>query len=282
MATLFVVATPIGNLQDLSPRAASVLRETPVIAAESLNRSKKLLSHLGIRGKRLVSCREANRKLAALKIREALDRGQDVALVSDAGTPGVSDPGGHVVAELSHSGHRISPVPGPCALAAAVSVAGWPGAPFSFLGFLPAKPGARRQLLERARDAGWAFAFYEAPHRLAETMADLAAMLGGRGMVLARELTKYNEEVSYGTCQELAETVKPLVTKGEITILVAGGEPAVQQAADMDELLRQGLRAGLESPSRLAKKVAASCRRPRDEVYRRLLEIKGALAESAE
>lgn len=275
MATLFVVATPIGNLQDLTPRAAQALAEVPVIAAESLNRTKKLLSYLGIRGKRLISCREANRKLAAFKVREALDQGFDVALVSDAGTPGISDPGGHVVAELAGSGHKISPLPGPSSLAAAVSVAGWPGAPFVFLGFLPAKPGARRRLLGQARDTGWAFAFFEGPHRLADTARDLAELMGERPVALARELSKINEEVVHTTCQELAGTVNTQGIKGEITMLVAGGEPAEADRPDMDELLRQGLADGTESPSRLAKKVAAACKKPRDEVYRRLLVLKG-------
>jgi 16S rRNA (cytidine1402-2'-O)-methyltransferase len=275
MATLFVVATPIGNLGDLTPRAARVLSEVQVIAAESLNRTKKLLSHLGIRGQRLISCREANRKLAAIKVREALDQGFDVALVSDAGTPGISDPGGFVVAEIADSGHRISPLPGPSSLAAAISVAGWPGAPFVFLGFLPAKPGARRRLLKEARDTGWPFAFFEGPHRLADTVRDLAELLGGRKAVLAREISKINEEVVHSTCQELAGAVNTQGIKGEITVLVAGGEPIAANKPDMDELLRQGLAQGTESPSRLAKTVAAACNRPRDEVYRRLLLLKG-------
>lgn len=274
MATLFVVATPIGNLQDLTPRAAKVLAEVPVIAAESLNRTKKLLSYLDLHGKRLISCREANRKLAAIKVREALDQGLDVALVSDAGTPGVSDPGGHVVAELAESGHKMSPIPGASSLAAAVSVAGWPGAPFVFLGFLPAKQGARRKLLERARDTGWAFAFFEGPHRLAATAADLAELMGDRPVVLARELSKINEEVLHTTCRNLAGKVNTHELKGEMTILVDGGEPAPADKPDVDELLRQGLADGADTPSRLAKRVAALCGRPKDEVYRRLLAIK--------
>jgi len=278
MATLYVVATPIGNLSDLTPRAVQVLTDAPVIAVESVNRGKKLLSHLGLRGKRLISCREANRKMAAAKVREALDKGNDVALISDAGTPGISDPGGHVVAEISGKGHKISPIPGPSSLAAAVSVAGWPGAPFLFLGFLPAKAGARRKLLERARDTGWAFAFFEGPHRLADTAEDLAELMGERPVTLARELSKINEEVVHTTCQELAGTVNTQGIRGEITVLVGGGEPASGDKPDMDELLRQGLAQGDESPSRLAKSVAAACKQPRDEVYRRLLELKGVKA----
>ena len=124
MATLFVVATPIGNLEDLSPRAARVLAESPVVAAESVGRAKKLLAHLGLGGKWLISCREANRRQAAAKVLEALGEGKDVALISDAGTPGLSDPGQAVVEEVAKLGHRISPVAGPSALAAALSVAG--------------------------------------------------------------------------------------------------------------------------------------------------------------
>jgi 16S rRNA (cytidine1402-2'-O)-methyltransferase len=276
MATLYVVATPIGNLEDLSPRAAQVLRRVPVVAAESVKRTRQLLAHLGAVGKRLISCREANRRRAALQVREVLDAGQDVALVSDAGTPGVSDPGGYLVRHLAGSGHRISPIPGPSALTAAVSVAGWAGAPFLFLGFLPAKPGPRRRLLARARDTGWPLVIFEAPHRLAATAAELAALMGERAVVMTRELTKLHEEVAYTTCRDLAASVKSQVTRGEITLLVAGGEPRQEaEGRELDRRLQEGLEAGGEPPSRLARRVAAELRLPRDEVYRRLLELKG-------
>jgi 16S rRNA (cytidine1402-2'-O)-methyltransferase len=276
VATLYVVATPIGNLGDLSPRAAEVLEQAPVVAAEGVGRSRKLLSHLGLAGKRLISCREENLARAAAQVREALDQGQDVALVTDAGTPGVSDPGGRLVAELARSGHRLCPVAGPSALTAAVSVAGWPGAPFCFLGFLPAKPGPRRRLLERARDLGWPFVAFEAPHRLAETAAELGRLLGPRPAVVARELSKLHEEVVHTTCAELAQAVNTEGVKGEITILIAGGEPAPGGGPDLDGLLGEGLARAELSPSQLAKRVAAQVRQPRDEVYRRLLELKEA------
>jgi 16S rRNA (cytidine1402-2'-O)-methyltransferase len=144
MATLHVVATPIGNLGDMTPRAAEMLREAPVIAVESLARARKLMSFLGIKGKRLISCREANRASAAREVVEVLGQGLDVALISDAGTPGVSDPGALVIREAASAGHRVSPLPGPSALAAALSVAGLGAGPMVFLGFLPAKPGARK------------------------------------------------------------------------------------------------------------------------------------------
>ncbi|MBI4798198.1 MAG: 16S rRNA (cytidine(1402)-2'-O)-methyltransferase [Desulfarculus sp.] len=282
MSTLYVVATPIGNLEDLTPRAARILGEVPVVAAESLARGKKLLSHLGLRGKRLISCREANRRRAAAQVVEALEAGQDVALISDAGTPGVSDPGVAVVQAVAASGHRLCPVAGPSALAAALSVSGLPVVPLLFLGFAPAKPGARKKLLERAALTGWTFALFEAPHRLAETAADLAEVVGGeRPVALARELTKLHEEVVHTTCQELAELARSKEARGEITLVVAGGpsqEAERGQADQVGRLLAQGMREG-QPPSRLAKQVAQATGQPREAVYRRILELKEARPE---
>ena len=277
MATLYVVATPIGNLEDLTPRAARVLEAAPVVAAESLTRSKKLLSHLGLAGKRLISCREANRGRAAAQVLEALQAGQDVALISDAGTPGVSDPGSAVVAAAARAGYRLCPVAGPSALAAGLSISGLPAVPLVFLGFAPAKPGARRRLIEQAAKSGWTFVLFEAPHRLAETASDLVAMVGPeRPVVLARELTKLHEEVLHTTCQGLAELAQAKEARGEITLVVAGGElpRAEQEIADhVGQLLAQGLAQG-QAPSRLAKQVAKQTGQPREAIYRRLLELK--------
>ncbi|MFH1033886.1 MAG: 16S rRNA (cytidine(1402)-2'-O)-methyltransferase [Pseudomonadota bacterium] len=279
MSTLFVVATPIGNLEDITPRAARVLREVPVVAAESLARGKKLLSHLDIHGKRLISCREANRRRSAQQVTQALEAGQDVALISDAGTPGVSDPGVAVVRAAQEAGHRLCPVAGPSALAASLSVSGLPGVPLVFLGFAPAKPGARRKLLQRAVDSGWTFVLFEAPHRLAETAADLAEVAGGeRPLVLARELTKLNEEVVHTTCQGLAELAGQSQARGEITLVVAGAPSEMDQQAQEDlveDLLAQGLAQG-EPPSRLAKQVAQQSGQARELVYKRILELKQA------
>jgi len=282
MATLYVVATPIGNLEDITPRAARILREVPVVAAESLTRSKKLLSHLGLKGKRLVSCREANRRQSAQQVVQALEAGQDVALISDAGTPGVSDPGVAVVQAVTKAGHRVCPVAGPSALAAALSVSGLPAAPLLFLGFAPAKPGPRKKLLARAVQSGWTFMLFEAPHRLAETAADLVEVAGGqRQVVMARELTKLNEEVVHTTCQGLLDLTSAVEPRGEITLVVAGGPAPVEERQQTDQvgrLLSQGLMAG-EPPSRLAKQVAKAVGQPRDTVYRRLLELKQAQPE---
>lgn len=282
MSTLYVVSTPIGNLEDLTPRAARVLAEAPVVAAESMARGKKLLSHLGIRGKRLISCREANRQRAAAQVVEALEAGQDVALISDAGTPGVSDPGVAVVAAANAAGHRLCPVAGPSALAAGLSVAGLPVVPLVFLGFAPAKPGARRRLLQRAVDSGWAFVLFEGPHRLAETAADLTAVAGGeRPVVLARELTKLNEEVLHTTCGELASLTQAQQARGEITLVVAGAPSPLheEEREDLVEgLLVQGLAQG-QPPSHVAKQVARQSGLPREQVYRRILELKQARPE---
>ncbi|MGD8561743.1 MAG: 16S rRNA (cytidine(1402)-2'-O)-methyltransferase [Desulfarculaceae bacterium] len=290
MATLFVVATPIGNLEDLSSRAERVLSQAPVIAAESVKRTRKLLSHLGLKGKKFISCREANRKFASAQVAEALGRGQDVALVTDAGTPGVSDPGNWVVQKIAGSGHRICPIPGPSAWSSGLSVSGMPGAPCLFLGFLPAKPGPRRRLLSKAGQTGWTMVMFEAPHRLPATARDLAQMLGDRPLVVARELTKVNEEVLHTTTFDLAGTVSDRV-QGEVTLVVSGqGEVQADAtyAEDVggasrgrwvvaEEMLSEGLTQGREGPSRLAKRVAKAAGVPRDEVYRRLLDLKNKL-----
>jgi 16S rRNA (cytidine1402-2'-O)-methyltransferase len=272
MATLYVVATPIGNLEDLGPRAARVLAEAPVVAAESIERTKKLLAHLGLEGKRLISCREANRRQAAAKVLQALDQGQDVALVSDAGTPGLSDPGEAVVAAVAALGHPISPVAGPSALAAALSVSGFKQAPLSFLGFLPAKAGPRRRLLSQAAASGWALALFEAPHRLETTAKDLAEILGERPVVVCREMTKLHEQVVRATCRELPRRLEDVQARGEITIVVGPGEPQGPDPDEVSRLIDQGLASGEAKPSALARQVAAATGLNREEVYRLILE----------
>ncbi len=271
MATLYVVATPIGNLEDLGPRAARVLSEAPVVAAESVERTKKLLAHLGLSGKRLISCREANRRQAAAKVLQALGEGRDVALVSDAGTPGLSDPGEEVVAQAAAMGYVISPVAGPSALAAALSVAGFKQVPLSFLGFLPAKAGARRRLLEQSAASGWTLAMFEAPHRLMDAAQDLADILGPRPVVLCRELTKLHEQVLRATCAELPGCLEGREIRGEITLVVGPGEPAGPDQAQVAELIERGLAAGELKPSALARQVASATGMNREEVYKLIL-----------
>ncbi|KIX15137.1 16S rRNA (cytidine(1402)-2'-O)-methyltransferase [Dethiosulfatarculus sandiegensis] len=274
MATLFVVATPIGNLDDLTPRARRILEEVDFIAAESVGRTKKLLAHLSISGKRLISCREANRKRASYEVLNLLDQGRDVALVSDAGTPGISDPGGAVVLAVAQAGHKLTPLPGASALAAGLSVAGLPGAPVTFLGFLPAKTGARKKLLEQAKATGWPFVVYEAPHRLAATAADLLEVLGDRTVVMAREISKIHEEVAHTTTSLLAEKANASQAKGEITLIVSGGEPPQADENLVKELLSQGLLEEKEKPAKLAAKVAAKTGMKKAPVYEMLMTLK--------
>ena len=274
LARLYVAATPIGNLEDLTPRAARLLREAPVVAAESIKRTRGLLSHLGVGGKTLISCREANRSRAAGQVIAHLDAGRDVVLVSDAGTPGVSDPGAFVVGRVVSAGYEVSPLPGPSALAAALSVAGLQELPLVWLGFLPAKPGARRRTLRQAAATGWPLAMFEAPHRLAATSRELAEMFGDRPVVLARELSKLHEQVLHTTCHELARLAAEEEPRGEITLILAGGGPPEEQVPDAESMLREGLASGKHSPSSLAKKVAAATGLSREEAYRRLLELK--------
>ncbi len=282
MATLYIVATPIGNLEDLSPRAARVLGESPVVAAESLTRAKKLLAHLGLGGKRLISCREANRRQASAKVLEALGEGQDVALISDAGTPGLSDPGQAVVAEAARLGHGVSPVAGPSALAAALSVAGVKQAPFVFLGFLPAKPGARQRLLEQAGASGWTLVAFEAPHRMADTARDLGQVLGEREVVLCRELTKLHEQVLRTTCARLADELDPAALRGEITLVVGPGAAQEPDLGEVQRLVDEGLAEGELKPSALAKQVAGATGLNREEVYQIILASRNQTGQGGE
>ncbi len=279
MATLFVVATPIGNLGDLSPRAAETLAQCKVIAAESVARSRKLLSHLGLGGKKIISCREANRQRSADEVVAWLGQGCDVALVSDAGTPGISDPGAVVVRRAVENGHAVCPIPGPSAAAAALSVAGLEPSPVVLIGFLPPKTGARREVLQQAVQTGWPMIIFEGPHRLARTAEDLLAVAGDRPVMAARELSKIHEQVVHTTCSQLAGTAPESGAKGEYTLVVWGGEPPRPEPEDIDRLISQGLERGDAAPSELARQVAQATGKTRKEVYRRLMEIKAA-AES--
>jgi len=274
MATLYMVATPIGNLGDISPRALATLGEADVIAAESVTRARKLLSRFNLAGKRVISSRESNRDNSAAGIVALLDAGKNVAYISDAGTPGVSDPGSLLARRSLEAGHAISPLPGPCALAAALSVSGLDSGPLIFLGFPPAKAGPRQRLFAQAAESGWAMALYEAPHRLAETTADLAAALGERGVLLARELSKLHEEVRRATLNQLAAWAAENEVKGEICLVVDPGVKACVGADRVDELIRQGLASGEESPSRLAARLAGELGENKGRIYDRLMTIK--------
>lgn len=265
---LHVVATPIGNLDDLSPRALRTLREVAVIAAEDTRHTQQLLAANGVRG-HLLALHEHNeaQQLDALLAR--LAGGEDVALVSDAGTPLISDPGFRLVRAAREAGIDVSPVPGPCAAIAALSVAGLPSDRFVFEGFLPAKPGARREHLRRLANETRTLVFYESAHRIEESLADMAACFDDqRRAVLARELTKRFETVLDGTLAALFERVArdPDQRRGEFVVIVAGAEPDAEHALREGRRLYAALVAHLP-PSTAARVAAELSGAPRKALY---------------
>jgi 16S rRNA (cytidine1402-2'-O)-methyltransferase len=272
--TLYVVATPIGNLGDISARARQVLGDVTVIAAEDTRHTGNLLQHLGI-AKPMVSLHEHNEAQRAAELLERLNRGEDVALVSDAGTPLISDPGFDVVRTVVAAGARALPIPGACAAIAALSVAGLPTDRFVFEGFLSAKTGARVTHLEALRTEPRTMVFYEAPHRVEDTLAAMAAVLGAdRRGVVARELTKQYETVYHGTLAELAaraENDKDM-GRGEIVIVVAGTTEAIETVKiDADKALRVLLE---ELPPAQAAKLAAKLTgAKRSELYDKAVSL---------
>jgi len=221
---LFVVATPIGNLGDAAPRLIEVLKAVDVIAAEDTRHTRKLLSRFGI-STSLLAYHDHNEDRAASAVVERIEGGQDVALVSDAGTPLVADPGYRLVTACAERGIEIVTVPGPCALVAALSIAGLPPHPFYFVGYLPRKGGQRRTRLSSLAEMPCTVICYESPHRIASTLRDMRDVLGDRRAVVARELTKVHEEVLRGTLAELAELADSRSLKGEIVVVVAGADP---------------------------------------------------------
>ena len=222
--TLYIVATPIGNLADLTIRASETLGSVDLIAAEDTRRTRKLLNHLGIR-KRMVSYREENRAKAAREIISSIQTGHSTALVTDAGTPGLSDPGHYLVEKALESDIRVVPVPGVSALAAALSVSGLPLDRFMFEGFLPARQASRRRRLLELAATGYPMIIYESPRRIQATLSDLLDVLEDRNVVVAREMTKLHEEFLRGPASEVLKDLNARDLKGEITLLVAGGKP---------------------------------------------------------
>ena len=220
--TLFVVATPLGNLGDLTPRAAEVLRSVPVVAAEDTRRTRGLLTHLGS-APRLISFHAHSTPGRLEAILAILADGRDVALVSDAGTPVVSDPGADLVGAVRAAGHAVVPIPGVSAVATALSVCGFTGDRYLFLGFVPRKGAERQRLLARAAAEAWPVVFFEAPTRIVALLGDLAPLCGpDRPAAVARELTKMHEEIRRGSLEELRAHYSAHEARGEITLVVAG------------------------------------------------------------
>jgi 16S rRNA (cytidine1402-2'-O)-methyltransferase len=273
--TLYVVATPLGNLGDLSPRAAEVLRRTAVVAAEDTRRTRGLLSHLGA-SPTLLSFHAHSGERRLETILEILGDGRDVALVTDAGTPGVSDPGTDLVAAALAAGFTVVPIPGPSAIATALSAAGMPADRYLFLGFLPRKGAERTRLVARAAAEEWSVVLFEAPPRLAALLRDLAAAAGpDRRAMVARELTKLHEELRTGTLAELADYYSETPPRGELTIVMEGTgapAPAPDRTTDAVEEATALLAEGL-SRREVARRLTETLGMPRNDAYRLVMGL---------
>ena len=275
MGTLFVVGTPIGNLEDLTPRAARVLGQVDLVAAEDTRVTRRLLNHLGVKTT-LVSYNENNRRERLPTLLEALASG-DVALVTDAGMPGISDPGTELVAKAADEGAAVEAVPGPSAVTTAIAVSGLPGNDFLFLGFLPRK---RRERLSRLRDqvdSPHTLVMFEAPHRVLAALADISEALGDRRISVCRELTKLHEEVFRGTVNEaIANFPSP---RGEFVLVVQGnpepsglGDPDAEHLAAARDRLAE-LRTQGAAPKDAVSQVSAGFGLPRNTVYRWWIDL---------
>src|SRR5688500_14102459 len=269
---LYVVATPIGNLADASPRSLEVLRRVDLIACEDTRTTRTLLARHGI-ATRTVALHEHNERAAAGKLLELLNEGKTLALVSDAGTPALSDPGAHLVAEAHRAGIAVSPVPGPSAAAAALSASGFPGERFLFSGFLPAAASARRKALA-ALEADCPLILYEAPHRVLETVHDLLERFGAdREIVIARELTKKFEEVARMPLGSAAAWLQadPQRIGGEFGVVQHAGDRRGQAEIDAGRVLRELLE--VLGPSEAAKVAAKITGLPRRLLYEKALAL---------
>ena len=269
-ARLYIVATPIGNLADITQRAVNVLKSVPVVACEDTRRSRVLLAHIGATPRRLVALHDHNEAAASAQLIEYLESGQDAALVSDAGTPTVSDPGFELVRLAWKSGITVIPVPGPSAVTAAVAASPIAVNRFRFEGFLPAKASARRDALAAIIAADVAVVFFETPHRLREALSDLVDLGGGdRSLLLCRELTKLHETLTLGTVADLLDS-RTVMEKGEFACILAPGPESDESRSDLAivDILAAELPPG--QAARLAAKITGASRR---SLYERAIGI---------
>lgn len=263
MGTLYVVATPIGNLGDITARALETLRAVDLIAAEDTRRTRQLLTHFGIE-RPLISYHAFNERSRRERLLAALSEG-DVALVTDAGTPGIADPAADIVRAAQEAGYRVSPIPGASSLAAAASASGLIEGPFVMLGFLPRGGEERRALIGRGFASGLPLVLFESPNRVGETLAELSAVLGSREVRVMRELTKLHEEIVSGDLADLAERYRQEAPRGEIVIVISGGDGT--QAEESPEVVLRGLLATGMKTSAAAREAAALTGVPRSELY---------------
>jgi 16S rRNA (cytidine1402-2'-O)-methyltransferase len=266
---LYIVATPIGNLEDITYRAVRILREADLIACEDTRQTRKLLDHYGIQTP-VISYHEHNEAARAQELAAKLEEGNTIAQVSDAGMPGISDPGYRLIQLAIARGLTVVPVPGASALIAAVAASGLPTDAFEFHGFLPAKSGQRRTALEALRSIKHTIVLYEAPHRIRETLEDVAAVLGPeRPVVIARELTKLHEEFIRGTVTHVSAHLEGRELKGEITLLIGPGESArAPETKDLAGRLQEIMRAERLDEKAALKILAKERGLGKSEVYR--------------
>jgi 16S rRNA (cytidine1402-2'-O)-methyltransferase len=281
---LLVIATPLGNLGDITARAADSLRACDLVACEDTRRTRALLSHLGLSAP-TISCHKFNEASRVTEILSRIASGETVGLVTDAGTPGVSDPGARLVEAAAAAGFRVEAIPGPSAPAAAMSISGFEASGFIFAGYPPAKGNARRRFIaalraaEEARSAAqpdggaWPIVLFEAPHRIEACLLDLAAGMGDRRIVAIREMTKLHEEVLRGSAAEVLARIRERPRRGEFTLVVEGSAAPTaaraMTAADLETAYRDLLESGLDRREAL-KRLARDTGRPRRDLYREL------------
>ncbi len=274
-----MVATPIGNMEDITLRALKILKGVDLIAAENVTRTRGLCRHYGITT-RIEKYNEHNRARKGAALIERLLSGSDVALVTDAGTPGISDPGSDLTGKVVEKGIQVIPIPGPSSVASALSISGMSGGAFVFVGFLPNRKGKRRQELARIASEKRTLVFFEAPHRIVSMLEDLRDILGNRPMVMVREMTKVFEEVGRGPVGHILEMLQNREILGEFTLVVSGSEetegaPSISEEGfkEMDTLFKKGDK----SLKDIARQIAAEEGIPYRRVYKECLARKTAL-----
>jgi len=266
MSTLYLVATPIGNLEDLSFRALRILQEVPLIAAEDTRTSQKLLKHYQLNTP-LTSFHDHNKDKKTENLLAHL-LGGDLALITDAGTPGINDPGFFLVNAVLNAGHQVVPIPGPSAPITALSASGLPTDQFLYLGYFPRKAQARRRALSEVKDLPWTLVVLETPHRLTKSLTDIAEILGDRKIAVARELTKLHEEIIRGQIGEIIQQFSINTPKGEITLVISGKtEGEIWSRDRLFKEINDQLRTGKNSPSQLAKNLAEVSGWSRRDIY---------------
>ena len=277
MGTLYLVATPIGNLQDITGRALEILKQVRLVAAEDTRQTRKLLDHYQIHTP-LISYHEHNKLARLAEVLAALEEA-DIALVSDAGTPALNDPGYELVKAALQAGYQVSPIPGPSAPLAALVASGLPTDAFLYLGYLPRKTSERRTLLGKIAGLPYTLVFLETPHRLLSALQDLQSVLGDRSIAVARELTKLHEEILRGSLSQALAHFSAQPARGEITLVIEGNKAQVawseeQVRSSLEKLLAEGY-----SATQSAAEVADRSGWPRRTLYRMVMELKKRLEQ---